>query len=189
MPAVTAFTCGRSRIATRVVVGQFFAGAHLFRGTAESERLEVEGKDHIGTDAADDLPDVFVEPAPDRRDADHDGDANHDAEHGQRRAQLIAADRVRRHANDFTEFVFAHHRDSATGFRYLASGRHFQSAGLQTSFELPVFLESREPKTSATFQTSTPQSDPAAPLCARDRLRRTLPRWPRPAIPRPRPTA
>ena len=30
--------------------------------------------------------------------------------HGQRRAQLVAADRLRRHAEDFAEFVFAHHK-------------------------------------------------------------------------------
>src|SRR2546423_6177867 len=35
---------------------------------------------------------------------------DHDAQHRQTRAQLVAADRVRRHANDFGELVSANHK-------------------------------------------------------------------------------
>src|SRR5882762_1039195 len=89
-----------------VVEGQLLAGAHFFRRTPEGEGLQVESENDIGTQAGDDLAYVVVQAAHDRRNPDDDGNSNHDAKHGQRRAQFIAADRVDRHVEAFAEFAF-----------------------------------------------------------------------------------
>src|SRR4029077_3116970 len=93
-----------------VIVSEFLARAHFLGGAAKGKGLDVESKDYVGTDAADDLADVLIKPAPNRGHADQHADSQDYREHSQRRAKFIAADRVRRHANDFAEFVFAYHK-------------------------------------------------------------------------------
>src|SRR5208282_1394156 len=94
----------------RIVVRQLFASAHLFGRTAEGKRFDVEGKNNVRADAGDNVLHVVVQSAADRRHADDHGNADHNAQHSQRRAQLVAADRVRRHANDFAELTFTHRK-------------------------------------------------------------------------------
>jgi hypothetical protein len=43
-----------------IVESQLLAGAHFFGRTAEVERLQVESKNYIGAEAADDLAYVVV---------------------------------------------------------------------------------------------------------------------------------
>ena len=96
--------CGRSRMAMRVVIGQFFARAHFVGHAAKGEEIEVEDEDDVRSDAGDQVAHVVIEAPPNGRNADHDGDADHDSEHSQAGTQLVAADRVRRHMDDFAEF-------------------------------------------------------------------------------------
>src|ERR1700686_2411443 len=105
----------------RVIVSKFLASTHLFGWPAESKRFQVEGKGPVGPDAADDLAHVLVQPAPDRRNADDDSHPDHNTQDGEPRAQLVAADSLRRHAKDFTEFVLAH-KNPAPASRRSASG-------------------------------------------------------------------
>src|SRR5580698_176496 len=79
-----------------VVIGKFLARAHFFCRTSERKRFEVKRENDIGAKAGNDLTYVVVQPAHNRRNSNHDGNANHDAEHGQRRTQLVAADGIDR---------------------------------------------------------------------------------------------
>ena len=107
----------------RILKRQFFAGPHLFRHPAESKWFQMKHKNDVRSNAGDQLANVFVEPAPDRRDTDDDGDSNHNAQYGQCGAQLVIADRLRRHAKDFAEFTFAHHKFRLSAGSFYISNR------------------------------------------------------------------
>src|ERR1035441_8475728 len=74
--------------------------------TSEGELFQVESKNDVGTQAADDLAYVVVQAAHDRRNPNDHGHSNHNTQHGQRRAQFVAADGVDRHVQAFAEFAF-----------------------------------------------------------------------------------
>ena len=69
-------------------------------------------KNDIRADAGDYVADIVVQTAADGRNANYHGHADHYAQHGQPRAQLIAANRIRRHVDDLAELVFANHEES-----------------------------------------------------------------------------
>jgi len=46
-----------------VLIGKLFAGAHLLRGPAKGERLNVEGKDYVRAHAGNDVLHVVVQSA------------------------------------------------------------------------------------------------------------------------------
>ena len=96
------------RDGARIFVGQLFARAHLFRGAPEGERLDVEREDDVRSNAGDDGLDIVVQAAPDGGDTDHGGDPDDNSEHGERRPQLVAADRGRRHVHYLADFAFSH---------------------------------------------------------------------------------
>ncbi len=64
--------------------------------------------DRVRSELADRIAQRVVEAADERRHADDRGDADHHAEHGQRRAHLARAQRVERHADDLAEEARAH---------------------------------------------------------------------------------
>ena len=99
----------------RVFIGELLARAHFFGHASEGERLKVIGKNNVGSNAGDHVAHIVVQAAPNRGDADDHGDANHNSQHGQRRAQLIAADGVRSHLHNLAEFVFVHHEKLVIG--------------------------------------------------------------------------
>src|SRR5579864_7420009 len=96
------------RNGARILVRELFPGAHLFGGTPEGKRLYVKSEDHVGANACHDGLNVVVQPATNGGNTDHHGDANHNPQHGQRRAQLVAADGGRRHVQDLGDFAFTH---------------------------------------------------------------------------------
>ena len=76
-----------------------------------SDRLTPENfatKIVSGPIAADQIAERLVEAADERRHADDRRDADDDAEHGERRPQLVAAERVPRHRDDLAEEAPAH---------------------------------------------------------------------------------
>src|SRR5215831_2927607 len=93
----------------RVVVGEFLAAAHFIGHAAKCEEVQMEYKDDVRSDAGNELANVVIEPATDRRHADHDGHADHDSQHRQPRTQLVAVNRVGRHVDDFAELAFSKH--------------------------------------------------------------------------------
>ena len=93
----------------RVLEGQLLTCAHFFGGATERERLKMISKDDVGTNAGNYRADIVVQAAPDGRDANHHGDANHDSKHSQRRAHLVAANGISRHLHNLAEFVFVNH--------------------------------------------------------------------------------
>ena len=89
--------------------GQFFAQAHLFRGAAKVKNLLVKGKDDIGAEVTDDLPNVVIESANDRRNSNHYCNSNDDAENGERGAEFVDTDGIHGHVDNFTVITFAKH--------------------------------------------------------------------------------
>ena len=92
-----------------VVEGEFTALAHFFGGTSELKWLHMKSKNNVGTQAGDGLGYVVIQPAHHGRNSDHNRNANHDSKHGERGAQLIAADGIQRHPDYFAVIAFAHH--------------------------------------------------------------------------------
>ncbi len=84
----------------KILEGELFARPYFFRRPAEGQGLVV-GKDDVRTQAANDLADVVVETAHHGRNADDDGNTDHDAEHSKRRPHLVGANRVQCHLDDF----------------------------------------------------------------------------------------
>ena len=73
-------------------------------------------KDDVRANAGDHVTDIVIQAAADGRNANHHGYSDHNAQHGQPRAQLVAANRIRRHVDDLAEFVFANHQEFSTNF-------------------------------------------------------------------------
>ena len=162
----------------RVFETEFFTRPHLFGHSSEGDFL-MESENNIRTQRTDDLTYIVIQAADDRGNSNHHGDADHDAEDGQRRTQLVAADRVHRQLQDFTEFAFTDHYFSPpthpsaakaaciAGFNGMAKAMPFQSYS-RTSVARVV-----------NSQTARRRLDPASLLCGRDilrkRFRRLLP--------------
>ncbi len=68
----------------------------------------MEGENHVGADRGEAVAHVVVESAADGGNANDYGNANHDAEDGQTRAQLVGADGFDRDPQNFAEFALAH---------------------------------------------------------------------------------
>src|SRR5215831_6309467 len=92
-----------------VLKSQLFSRTHFLAHAAESERLQMENENDIRADASHQIADIIIKSASDRGHSDHDGNADHDPQHGQCRAQFVAADRVGRHLDNFAEFGSADH--------------------------------------------------------------------------------
>ena len=92
----------------KIVEGEFLACPYFFRRPAKGQGLVV-GKDDVRAQAADDLADVVVEAAYDRRNTDDDGDPDDDAEHSQCRPHLVGADGVQRHLDHFAVIASTQH--------------------------------------------------------------------------------
>ena len=83
-----------------VFVGELLAVEHLLRGTI-AEDGEAEDPVDVGAERLDQVVDVVGEAVDDRGDEDDGGDADHDAEDGEAGAQLVRAQRIRRHPHRF----------------------------------------------------------------------------------------
>ena len=70
----------------------------------------MEGENNVGSDGGEAIANIVIEPTADRGDSYDYGNTNHNAQHGQTRAQLVGADRVRCHLDDFAELALTHHR-------------------------------------------------------------------------------
>src|SRR5581483_10178759 len=91
------FHVGKIFHGQRVFECQFAALAHFFGRKAEVKGLNVKSKDNVGSHAADHLRDIVVQSSNHGGNADDYGHADHNAQHRQARAQLVAADGVHRH--------------------------------------------------------------------------------------------
>ena len=99
-------TDGHSRsIATRILPRQVRTARDFEEALArrEAERAPLLHHDGVRAELADRIAQRVVEPADERRHADDRRDADDHAEHGQRRAHLVRAQRVDRHRHDLAE--------------------------------------------------------------------------------------
>ena len=90
---------------------QLSAHPHLLRHVTEDHGIYMKGENNIGSGGGEAVADIVIEAAPNGRHADDDRDTDDNSEHGQRRAQLVAADRIGRHVDDLAEFGFAKHKN------------------------------------------------------------------------------
>src|SRR5215472_15908762 len=97
-----------------IVVSKLLAHAHFIGQAAKGKEVQVKYENHIRPDAGDQIANVIVEATPDRGDPDDHRHADHNAENSQAGTQLVAANRVGGHLDDFAEFGFAHHTVSVT---------------------------------------------------------------------------
>src|ERR1700722_5784208 len=93
----------------RIIVGKLLTLAYLFRRPAKRDRLVIREND-VRPQAADDLADVVVQTSHHGRDANHDGDPDHDSEHSECRPQFVGADGVQRHLDDLAVIASAKHK-------------------------------------------------------------------------------
>src|SRR6266404_6982684 len=94
-----------------IVQCQLLAGTHLLSRTSYLKRLDMKREDQVGTQAADGLGDTLIQSAHYRRDADYDCNPDHDTEHGECGAHLVAADGVQRHLYTLGIIASTHNED------------------------------------------------------------------------------
>ena len=81
-PRSDGFHVRQLRDGARVFVGELFARAHLFGRASKGKRLYVKSEDHVRANAGHDGLNVVIQPASNRGNTDHHGDADDNSQHG-----------------------------------------------------------------------------------------------------------
>jgi hypothetical protein len=98
----------RQRTQRRHIVERELLARQLLGGGLHADHRHMKDPDHIGAERIHKIGHAVVEAIDHRGDGNDGGHADHDAEHRQARAQLVGAQRVERHLDEFAGLTLGH---------------------------------------------------------------------------------